>query len=43
MKKETIRELMVTAIKEINRQDKQQNHIKTTNITYDQNSMSIHF
>ena len=30
---------MILAIRDSRRQDKQQNQIKTTNITYDQNSM----
>ena len=34
---------MITAITESKRQDQQQNQIKTTSITYDQNSMSINF
>ena len=34
---------MITAIKEIMRQNKQQNQIKATSITNDQNSTSIHF
>ena len=41
IKPELIRGPMITTIKERKRQ-KKQNQIKTTSITYDQNSMSIH-